>query len=555
VSDDATSFTLELQDHMTGPANDASSALGGMGSVLTSVAGIALAAAAAFVGLVYAMASISIQAREQQDNQLALAESMTGSADAARELVDAQYKIAQGSALAQDSTLELGNRLLDAGVSAKIYSDTLKALADTSVIAGEKALKPIEKIIKTVEQTGKFQLSDAALKGSGIKVADVIQQLANDTGKSVEQIKQQMKSGQIAAEDGLSAMNKVLEAKFGKQAAGQLTDFSVQVQKFKDNITDIFKDVDTAPFLNALHELLSIFDSSTTTGAAMKSTLVGAMNGFFQAAAWAIPHVEAFLLGIGIAALDVYISMKPLIGQIKQLLGSKEHGTEDSLKAASIAGKIFGTVIGSQVHLAAFAIRNMVAIIKGIGNAFNWARAKAHSVWTSIQLAFGLVNNYLGGMPVRFLTLASNMIAGLVNGIKAGAGAVLGAITGVVEGGINGAKALLHISSPSKVFHEIGANTAAGMAGGVKSGAQQVHAAVKHMVSIPSDPANDNGRQRRRELGKREASSSSSGGGRQVTIQSGAVVINIHPREGQDAKDIAREVRREFLSMVEELAS
>lgn len=78
------------------------------------------------------------------------------------------------------------------------------------------------------------------------------------------------------------------------------------------------------------------------------------------------------------------------------------------------------------------------------------------------------------------------MIDGLVNGIAGGATAVLNAMKGVVDGAINGAKKLLGIASPSKVFAEIGMQTGAGMEQGVSGSAGGVRDSLESMVSPPS---------------------------------------------------------------------
>jgi len=83
----------------------------------------------------------------------------------------------------------------------------------------------------------------------------------------------------------------------------------------------------------------------------------------------------------------------------------------------------------------------------------------------------------------KVASIGSNMISSLANSISAGAAAVIEAITGVVTGGIDAAKKLLNISSPSRVFMDIGANTAEGMALGVEGGAARVRGALTDMAA------------------------------------------------------------------------
>jgi hypothetical protein len=553
--DDAAAYIVEMTDGVSGPAKLASAAFDSINSAARN-AGLAIGAAMLAVG--YAMIDTSIKAHEQYENQLALADSMYDTTAAADAVVDAQYDIAASSALAQDKVLEMGNRLEDAGVSARIYGDTLKALSDTAVIAGDRALKPIEKIIKTVEQTGKFQLSDAALKGSGIKMADVLDQLAKDTGKSVAEIKAQMKTGQIAAEDGISAMNKVLEKKFGEQAAGQLTDFSVQIQKAKDSFSNLFKDVSTEPLLNAMHGVLGLLDQSTSTGRSLKKVLTGAMNSFFKAAAATIPYVESFFLSLGIESLKTYIAIKPLIKDIGKLLGNDDQKTANGIRNAGTAGKALSFVVGSLVigmlaiwETAIFAFQGLEKGAAAANRAWHKMTAGVKGVYSTIKGALTKAINYVKGVADDFTSAGNAMIDGLVDAIKSGASKVANAVSDMAAGAVKAAKSALGIASPSKVFHEIGQHSAQGMAGGIDAHAGKVHAAVRRLVALPKTSANDNESPRLTRGGSRNGS----GDARHVTIGSGAIVIQIQTREGQDSRSIASEVRRELLAHIEELAT
>jgi hypothetical protein len=111
----------------------------------------------------------------------------------------------------------------------------------------------------------------------------------------------------------------------------------------------------------------------------------------------------------------------------------------------------------------------------------------------AVAQALGLVN-WLKGLPGRILTslgnLASlllsagrNLIEGLINGVKAMAGKVIEAAKGVVQSAIDGAKRLLGISSPSRVFDRIGRDTVAGLIKGLTSDQSGVEAASKKLAT------------------------------------------------------------------------
>jgi hypothetical protein len=79
----------------------------------------------------------------------------------------------------------------------------------------------------------------------------------------------------------------------------------------------------------------------------------------------------------------------------------------------------------------------------------------------------GRVRGALGNAGSILYSAGRNMIQGMINGVKAMAGSLVSAAKGVVGGAVEGAKSLLGISSPSKVFAQIGRDTGAGFIKGL----------------------------------------------------------------------------------------
>lgn len=101
------------------------------------------------------------------------------------------------------------------------------------------------------------------------------------------------------------------------------------------------------------------------------------------------------------------------------------------------------------------------------------------------QFASSLING-LTSIPGRVASIGSNIIQGIVNGVTGAAGKLIDAVKGAVGNAIEGAKNLLGIHSPSRVFRKIGQYTMQGAALGVDDDAdlllQSTDNAMRGMV-------------------------------------------------------------------------
>lgn len=131
---------------------------------------------------------------------------------------------------------------------------------------------------------------------------------------------------------------------------------------------------------------------------------------------------------------------------------------------------------GSVVGFLNSVITNVLNFVSQMGQqAANAAR----------QFANSLING-LASIPGRVASIGSNIIQGMVNGVTGAAGKLIDAVKGAVGNAIEGAKNLLGIKSPSRVFRKIGQYTMQGAALGVDDDAdlllQSTDNAMRGMV-------------------------------------------------------------------------
>src|SRR5262249_9059820 len=158
---------------------------------------------------------------------------------------------------------------------------------------------------------GKLKLADkqlASLAATGVNVTDV----AKVMGMSAETLRGQLVAGTVDARKFGDALNQALVTK----GAGPLARMSVGLDtlgaKLRENIEAFFEDVDTAPFLAAMKDLLGIFGQDTASGQTLKKIITGFFNETFKLAAKVLPYIKRFLLDLIIFGLKTYIGLKPL---------------------------------------------------------------------------------------------------------------------------------------------------------------------------------------------------------------------------------------------------
>ncbi|PWL55294.1 MAG: hypothetical protein DBY38_02205 [Clostridium cadaveris] len=152
--------------------------------------------------------------------------------------------------------------------------------------------------------------------------------------------------------------------------------------------------------------------------------------------------------------------------------------------------KNFGTNFKLWIDDAWNAVKNFFK--NGGTNIWNSAKTAFMNVVNSVkdkmkqvpkdvkQFMDDAVNNI---KSIDLWQIGKDLIQGLINGVSSMAGRVGEAITGCVRGAIDGAKKLLGIKSPSRVFKEIGKFTGEGLAIGIADEENRVNKASKGLAS------------------------------------------------------------------------
>lgn len=352
-----------------------------------------------------------------------------------------------------------------------------KALADLASGGGD-----IEHLAKMTAQfasqigVGASEVNEFA-KASGLAFDDVLNKMAEMSGKGVEEIERLMRRGRIQIEDIVAASH---ELKAGELAFGELAKAAEDPEKafnILNNQMMLFKEGLAKTLITP--ETLNSFNSLAKSLEKILPVAIKVIDKVFK---WFIAN-EAVIIGVfaGIAVIIGFM-LFPFWKIIAISAGV----------AAAIAGIIY------------IAKKFGPAITEGIGKAIDFVMNLFSRWWDHVTT-----------FPGKMASLGLDIIKGLINGLKKGPAMIKGAIKNIANSVTGPFKKLLGISSPSKVFARFGLDIGDGTIEGLKKSEPKVQNQMKSFADIIPSVTN---------------SSSSS--------QTNNVTLNLNGSGGAQARDV-----------------
>lgn len=375
--------------------------------------------------------------------------------------------------------------------------------ADAQVATAEafgkakKAAEEAAKASKKAEGSGEAQ---EALEGIA-KLSGPLGGTVNKAKEAVEGFKKLSKSlgsagtyvaigaAMVAIATGLALVGAAAVAGVAKITwwAIELSDsqgvIKAEMKRLDTGFKKLFSGLKLDKFLSDFSSVVDLFDETNAAGKAIKVVFEDLFQPIVDGAGDMIAAARTAFLKFEIMALKALIAIKPygsVILAVVKVLG---------IMAAVVGGVLLVaiTAIAANLAIMATGIAIIITAVTAFVAGIVWLSLKLQELttWigTGIVDAFNAASAWLSSFSLA--DVGSNIITGLVNGIMTAGPAVLKALGGVVQGAVDGAKKLLGIASPSKVFAEIGGYTAEGMAVGVEAGAGNVQGALETMVSPP----------------------------------------------------------------------
>lgn len=399
----------------------------------------------------------------------------------------------------------LGNENADMGV----LTDQLVGSVAT---AGENIIPRVGQIMTTIGQT----VADYA-PGVGLYLRDAlisvlpesVQGPMRDAFAGVDKVVGKLES---VFNDNLKPAADAADGVFSAIGSGVKTfgdavnDFVLPaIDQLSPAFNDFFGAIQTAqPLLefiaNIIGTVLAVaISTAIKLFAAITKVVAFVITGFEQL----YENISGFVTGVvQFFTVDLPNAINALVQWFAQLPGN----------IASFLSTVITNVVTWVANMATNAVNAGSQFISGIagflsalpGNVASWLAGVISTVidWVSqfarnatsaaTQFASNLIDG-LASIPDKVISIGSNIIQGIVKGVTGAAGKLIDAVKGAVGDAIEGAKNLLGIHSPSRVFREIGQYTMQGAALGVDDDAdllsKSTDNAMRGMISTAQDIA------------------------------------------------------------------
>lgn len=383
-------------------------------------------------------------------------------------------------------------------------------LVESVAIAGENIIPRAGQIMTTLGQT-----VAAYAPGVGLYLRNALINVLP------EAVQGPMREAFLGIDEVVGRLASVFEDNLGPAAGAADSVFSAissGVTTFSNAVNDlVLPAIDTLSpafesFFGAIQAAQPLFEFiANIIGVALAaaiSTAIKLFSGIVEIVAFVITGFEqlyedisGFVTGVvQFFTVDLPNAINALVQWFAQLPGN----------IAGFLSTVIANVAGWVAHMASNAVNAGALFVSSIagfmsalpGNIASWLSGAISTVvgWvtqfasnaTSAASQFGSkLRSGLEAIPGTLGNIGSNIVQGLVNGVTGAAGKLVDAVKGAVDDAIQGAKNLLGIKSPSRVFRKIGQYVMQGAALGVDDDAglllKSTDDAMRGMISTAQD--------------------------------------------------------------------
>lgn len=468
--------------------NNLSDKLGSLAKTgLATFTGAIVAAGSAIGGL----AGIATKYNSQMEDYFANFTVLLGSTTEATKHVEALKKFAAKTPFEMAGLANASKQLLSFGIGIDDIMPDLQMLGDIS-LGNQERFKGLALVFAQVASAGKLTGQDLLqFINQGFNPLQVI---AEQTGKSMSDLKEEMSDGKITYEMVAEAM-RVATSEGGKFYQGmevQSQTLSGMWSTLKDDTMSLIGEAFTPfseilktnvmPALQGVVEQMSaafadpniqtsisniasgLGDFITKVAELVSEWLPKVIEGF----AWLLDHsneITAGIIGLGTALMVLNVA-NMIMGLVKAFqafkLANEGATIAQWLLNAAMSANPIGIVVALIAGLVAAVIylwntnegfRNaVIKIFSAIMSTISWVVNGIVNFFTStIPNAIKSALNWFSNLGSNMHSIGSNIVSGIWNGITGAAGWLMNKIKGFASSVISGIKGFFGIHSPSRV--------------------------------------------------------------------------------------------------------
>jgi hypothetical protein len=352
--------------------------------------------------------------------------------------------------------------LIEARLRGAQLQRAIEAVAAANAMMGESGASAAQGLIK--------QFAAGARLNQAVWLSpDMLDQLAA-AGVSAEVLARELgiseKRLQLSTVKA-SVLGDVLQRVLIRQGAGSLAlvgqTWSSITAKVNEGLSAAFAGLGdlVQPFMKELQYLASELFKGSAASQGMGAVLRAVLKPAFELATSAVRALHYGLLYVEIAALTVYIALRPL-GQWLERIGVVSFLASWGLLALKWIGVGLLVIVG--LLIVAVALLSLPFVLAAVAIAL--VVFGLYKLGSAVVAAVG----FLAGLAGAGLAAGKNLVLGLVQSIASGAGAVVDAVKGLASSAINSLLSTLQIRSPSRVAAWAGGHFVAGFTGAVDEG-------------------------------------------------------------------------------------
>jgi tape measure domain-containing protein len=392
---------------------------------------------------------------------------------------------------ATELTLALNNAMASGGAPAEQQASAINQWVQ-AMAKGKPDMQDWRSLVQTAPAQ-MDQLSKSLL-GATANQSDLYEAMKDGT-VSIDQVNDAMINLSKNGGDGFASWTEQAKSA-GAGINMALTNIKAGIQR---NIANVLDSLDTK--LESVGGLSGVLQSVVTPinaiGDSISKVISGemsfdeAMGSLFDSIASKVPQfinkgLEMVLnLAIGIAQGLPQLIVKGLDAITNFINGLGQGNGELASKAIELIGTLVGGLIENAPQILMAGLRLMVALLNGIVKGFAAIPPKLVSLAKKIPTA---IKNGVGSLA----SIGRNMIEGLWGGIKSKFDNVIDRVKNLASKLPKAVKKVLGISSPSKVFMELGKWIPEGLALGIERNVGSVQDAMDTMSGATEFTPADN---------------------------------------------------------------